>query len=167
MMLTIDPGSPEGDRTETIVVSRVITFVVPAIPVAQPRQRHRIVTTAGRSFATNYTPAKSPVNDFKASVRMAAWQAYSGPPLEGPLSVQIIAVFPRPASKRWKNKPMLRFPKLSKPDADNIAKANLDALNGLLFVDDAQVARLLVEKWLASGDEQPHVEISVGSLETE
>ena len=33
-----------------------------------------------------------------------------------------------------------------KPDADNIAKAILDALNGLAFYDDAQVVYLQVSK---------------------
>ena len=32
------------------------------------------------------------------------------------------------------------------PDADNIAKAVLDALNGVAFADDSDVVELLVEK---------------------
>ena len=34
----------------------------------------------------------------------------------------------------------------SKPDADNYAKLILDALNGVLWRDDAQVVRLFAEK---------------------
>lgn len=33
-----------------------------------------------------------------------------------------------------------------KPDADNIAKAVLDGLNGVAFVDDSQVVALMVKK---------------------
>ena len=35
---------------------------------------------------------------------------------------------------------------VSKPDADNIAKLVMDALNGLAYADDSQVDRLIVEK---------------------
>lgn len=35
---------------------------------------------------------------------------------------------------------------LHKPDADNVAKSILDALNGLAYKDDSQVANLLVFK---------------------
>ena len=33
-----------------------------------------------------------------------------------------------------------------KPDLDNVAKGVLDALNGVAYVDDTQVVRLLVQK---------------------
>lgn len=135
----------------------MITFTVPALPIAQPRQRHRIVNAGGRTFSTNYTPSKSPANDFKATVRMAAAQAYQGPPLEGPLAMTLVCVFPC-KSKR------ARKPKATRPDCDNLAKCAADALNGLLYVDDGQIVRLHVEKWHASGTEQPHVEILIEPL---
>lgn len=47
----------------------MIVMNVPGVPVAQPRQRHRVI--AGN--VSNYTPASSPVNAFKATVRLA-WQ---------------------------------------------------------------------------------------------
>lgn len=135
-----------------------ITFTVPAVPVAQPRQRHRVVTSGGRTFAQNYTPAKSPVSEYKATLRLAASQAYQGPPLEGPLSVSLLFLF-NAKSKR------ARKPKATRPDCDNLAKSTLDALNGLLFIDDGQVVKLAIEKWHADGTEQPHVLVSITSLE--
>lgn len=33
------------------------------------------------------------------------------------------------------------------PDVDKVARAALDALNGVAFADDRQVSRLIVEKW--------------------
>lgn len=38
-------------------------------------------------------------------------------------------------------------PNLVKPDVDNIAKAVLDALNGIAYDDDSQVVELTVKKW--------------------
>lgn len=138
-----------------------IQFSIPAIPVGQPRQRHRIIEANGRTFAQNYTPAKHKVNDFKATARMAATQAYSGPPLDCPLRMTVAFVFPRTAAQTWKRRPMPRLPHAKKPDRDNCEKALLDALKGLLFVDDAQVCCGEVSKWIAAGDEQPHVEILI------
>jgi Holliday junction resolvase RusA-like endonuclease len=130
-----------------------ITFTVPAVPVAQPRQRHRIATSGGNQFVKNYTPAKHKVNDFKASVRMSAHAAYQGPPLTGALRVVLSFIFP--------TKRKSRVPKATKPDGDNLAKSVLDALNGLTFKDDGQVYDLRVEKWHAAGDEQPHVVVTI------
>jgi Holliday junction resolvase RusA-like endonuclease len=121
---------------------RVIRFSVPAVPIAQPRQRNRLVTANGRTFTQNYTPGKHPVQDFKSTVRLAAGEAYDGPPLQGPPSLSVTFVLPRPQRLRWGNRPMPRCPHASKPDVDNVAKALTDALNGLLWRDDSQVAEL-------------------------
>jgi Holliday junction resolvase RusA-like endonuclease len=69
-------------------------------------------------------------------------------------------VFPRPKSMVWKTKPMPRCPKATKPDADNVAKAALDALKAI-WHDDGQAAQVLIEKWIASGHEQPHTTIRI------
>ena len=139
----------------------MITIEVPAVPVAQPRAR---ATSIG-GFARVYEDRKHPVAAFKATVRLAAKVAYQGPPLEGPLSVSIAFVFPRPASMVWKKRPMPRQRHAKKPDRDNCDKAVLDSLKGLLWVDDAQICAGSIEKWIAAGDEQPHVVISVEQLE--
>lgn len=141
-----------------------ITFTVPAIPVAQPRQRHRVLTAGGRTFAQNYTPAKHPVNAFKAAVQLAARQAYTGPPIEGPVSLAMTAIFPRPKRLMWKSRTMLCEWHTTKPDADNVVKAVKDALSGLLWRDDCQVCQLIVDKWIAGGDDQPGVVIQVEKL---
>lgn len=48
-----------------------------------------------------------------------------------------------------------------KPDADNVLKAVLDALNGLAWVDDAQVFSATVRKFVCSGDCMPRCEIVI------
>jgi crossover junction endodeoxyribonuclease RusA len=63
-----------------------------------------------------------------------------------PVSVVIDAVFSRPASHRNKSGVRASAPALPRCDVDNVAKAILDSLTGIAWEDDAQVARLVVEK---------------------
>ena len=141
----------------------MIEFTVPSVPVAQPRQRHRVVVSGGKAFSTNYTPRNDPVQTFKAAVQFAAQQAYSGPPLEGPLRMNLIFVFPRPASVRKKDG-LGRLPHTSKPDRDNIMASCQNALNKLTYRDDAQICAGFVEKWKAAAGEQPHVEVEISRI---
>lgn len=138
-----------------------IEFTIPAVPVAMPRQRHRVMNIGGKHISQNYTPKNAPVQTFKATCRLAAQQAYQGAPLTGPLRMDVEFVFPRISGQIWKTKPMPRLRHAKKPDRDNCEKALMDALRELLFVDDAQVCAGEVQKWIASGDEQPHVKVLI------
>ena len=42
---------------------------------------------------------------------------------------------------------------VKKPDLDNVAKAILDAMNGIVYMDDSQVVGLSVHKFYAEEDE--------------
>lgn len=146
-----------------------IRFNVPAIPVAQPRQRH----ARFGEHIRNYTPTTvgkgayrkpHPVVEFKHAVREASTTAHPDGPLTGPLRIDLVFVFPRPAGMFWKTKPMPRVPHTKKPDRDNVDKAILDAMKSIIFVDDAQVCDGRIQKWIASGDEQPHVEVTIEQL---
>ena len=137
----------------------MIRFSVPSVPVAQPRARASI-----RGNHASVYHAKGPVDAFKASVRLAASEEYSGAPLEGPLLVDCLFIFPRTKAQMWVRKPMPRLWHTKKPDRDNLDKAVLDALSGLLWRDDAQVCDGRVRKIIASGDEQPGVRITVIEL---
>jgi len=59
---------------------------------------------------------------------------------------------------------MPRSPHVGKPDCDNLAKSVCDALNGILWDDDRQICRLVVEKWYAAGDEPIGVDVSVARI---
>jgi Holliday junction resolvase RusA-like endonuclease len=48
-----------------------------------------------------------------------------------------------------------------KPDADNILKAVLDALNGLAYNDDSQIVSARIEKLYS---DNPRVEIVISNL---
>lgn len=136
----------------------MIEFLVPTIPIAQPRPRATALAGRVRVFEAKQA---HPVHVYKAAVTQAARAAYAGAPLDGPLRVTLYCVFPRPASMRWKTRPQVRVWHGKKPDCDNVAKSTLDSLNGLLYRDDSQVASLMVLKVIASGDEQPHVVVTI------
>lgn len=138
-----------------------IRFTVPTIPIAQPRQRHAI---RGK-YVANYTPSKHPVNAFKSCVQMAyAQEANGAPPHDGPVRLTVRFVMPRPKGKIWKNKPMPEYPHTSRPDCDNLLKATLDSLKSLAWGDDAQVWDVRAQKVVASGDESPHVDVTIERL---
>lgn len=128
--------------TETIIAveaSRVMRFTVDILPRGWARAR----TRDGRHYTDADTLAA------KTAVGFAFRAANPGPMLTGPVAVRIVAVFPPP--KATPKRDAFRvfaetLPKATKPDADNIAKLVLDALNGLAWRDDAQVCDLSVRK---------------------
>lgn len=142
---------------------REVVLKVDAVPVAQPRQRHRVIQSGGRPIAANYTPGNHPVNAYKAAIKAAAVKCKSEI-FTGPLRVEMVFVFPRPKSRVWKTKPMPRERHIAKPDADNLFKSAADALNMIAWRDDSQIAETTIAKWYASGDESPHVEIKITEL---
>lgn len=142
----------------------MIEFTINAVPVAQPRQRHRIVTTGDRTFAQNYTPARDPVNAFKASCQIAASMALTSP-LTGPVQLWLSFIFPRPKSLTRKRGANPRVWKASKPDADNLQKSLCDALNGIAWVDDSQICWVTAQKLIASADELPRVIVRINECQ--
>jgi len=76
---------------------------------------------------------------------MAAWPRA---PITGPLAVRVVANMPIP--KSWSKSKQFdartgQLAHTTKPDADNILKI-LDALNGIVWIDDAQITMASVEK---------------------
>jgi Holliday junction resolvase RusA-like endonuclease len=135
-----------------------IVLHIPAVPVAQPRQRHAI---RGK-HAVSYLPKEHPVHVFKAACKMTLRESYQGAPLTGSLTVQIEFVMPRPERlNKKKLAPWGRAPHVQTPDADNLIKSTFDALNELAWVDDSQVTELLVSKVHAARDESPHVRMVI------
>jgi Holliday junction resolvase RusA-like endonuclease len=114
---------------------------IPGEPIAQPRVK---VSTKG-GFARAYTERDHPIHAYKQAIRLAYVNA-GGEVLEGPVSIKIVCWFERPKSHS-KKRQQDPEPKITKPDSDNLAKANLDALNEIAYNDDGQVYRLTVEKW--------------------
>ena len=115
------------------------SLVVHGKPHGQPR--HRLGGRPGRR--TLYQPHRA-AEEWKLKINHD--YAVSDNPHFGrePLTVQLVFFFDRPKRKKL---PAGMVPYTSKPDCDNLAKAVLDALNGVAWHDDAQIFNLLVEKW--------------------
>ena len=53
-----------------------------------------------------------------------------------------------------------------KPDIDNVTKSVLDALNGVAYKDDTQVAEVSVRKWWTAGSDRIDVRIEKAEVGT-
>lgn len=132
-----------------------VCFTVPGTPKSQPRPR---VSKNGGVFNPKSADA------YKACCQLAASQAMQSP-LDGPVYLSVVAVFPRPQKRNGrKHQSDGRYRHTQKPDADNVLKAIKDALNGIAWQDDKQVCELRMLKWVAADSEQPHTEIQLFQL---
>lgn len=121
-----------------------VSFSVPGVPHGKGRPRF----ARRGSFVNAYTDAKTA--SYENLVKVLAMQAMGDKePIPDPVHVYInISICP-PAS--WSNKKRdlaLRsdiYP-TGKPDIDNVAKGILDAMNGVVYLDDKQVVSLQVKK---------------------
>jgi Holliday junction resolvase RusA-like endonuclease len=130
-----------------------LAFRVDGEPVAQPRHR---IASRGR-FATAYIPKSHAIHGWKYAIEEAAREEaerVGWVPLKGvALAVSMVFSFERPKSNttQWHTQ---------RPDLDNLAKAVLDALHGIAFLDDAVVDEMKLRKqWR----EKPGLWVEVGS----
>lgn len=157
-MVKIPPLTNESTNVDA---STAIDFVVDYLPIAQPRQRHSIRGSGQQARVVNYTPSGHAVNTLKALAARAARGVWIWEPTREAVRINLLFVLPRPATRTWKTKPMRREWMTSKPDLDNLAKAILDALTGVLYADDAQVVDLRLAKVIAAGGEAPRVAVAM------
>lgn len=129
----------------------IIKFNVVGVPKGQPRPR----AFAFHGRARIYDPGTA--EGWKSEIARAAKHHLPKEPLEGPLRVSIEFRFPRPKShfRKVKGQGVLKDDAAvfhaGKPDADNAAKAVLDAMTTLGFwKDDSQVAILSLAKTYAA-----------------
>lgn len=132
-----------------------VMFNVDCNPVGKGRPRFR----RQGNFVRTYSDKKT--LDFEDLVRQAAIRAMgSSEPLETPVAVYCYVRI-APASS-WTKKRLQAclngFERPKKPDIDNLAKAALDAMNAVVYKDDAQVVSLHATK---KYDINPGIEILV------
>lgn len=128
---------------------RIWTFCVSEEP--QGKARPRFART--RNGVRTYTPNKT--MSYEQRVQLAYRGKYKEEPTEKPVSVYIQANFKIPKSWSKKKKEQVAlgvYRPTKKPDADNIAKAVCDALNGIAYKDDSQIVHLVVDKFYSDGD---------------
>ena len=129
----------------------MICFVINSPPVAQGRGRSVCLTCQTRGKLKGirvYDPKKS--GQYKSLVAQKARLAMKAHGVRdimcGPLRVEIHVYFAVPKSKERKRTPVKAEHHAAKPDCDNLAKAVLDGMEGICFLNDSQVADLRVKK---------------------
>lgn len=132
----------------------IIEFYVPSEP--RGKERHR----TGK-YGT-YTPSKTV--KYEKEIQKAFRSYWDIPelpfPAKTPVTVFIAAYYKIPKSESKKTKAKMVINKIrptKKPDADNIAKIVMDALNGVAWKDDAQVVNLQVYK--AYVPDEPYIHV--------
>ena len=114
----------------------------------KPKERPRATVVGGH--ARIYTPKTT--EDYEKKIRSAWTKANGNQPLTGPVIVRIHLGMPIPKSTTKAMKVKMLEKKVvpvTKPDIDNLAKSILDAINGVAYKDDNQIATLLVKKFYA------------------
>lgn len=145
-----------------------IEFTVYSVPVAQPRQRHRIFRSkSGVLLAGNYIAKRDPVNLYKFQVSETARQYMNDEKLwEGPLGIQLKFYLPRPqkldASKKSNPAATWHF---GQKDIDNLYKSVTDALTGVIYRNDGQICDAVVQKFYHERDRMPRVYLKIWKME--
>jgi Holliday junction resolvase RusA-like endonuclease len=137
----------------------VIRFSITCVPPSVTAQQKRMQFQNGRPKF---------FHDARMEREAATWAFLLAPyvppaPLAGPLELTIVMVYPH--LKTTAKRDVLKvLPKTSKPDCGNAAKHLEDLLAKMRFMaDDAQVARLVLEKWRGP-DRQVGIRIRLRSL---
>jgi Holliday junction resolvase RusA-like endonuclease len=150
---------------ETILQRQhIATFRADGMPKGQPRPR--AFSRGGR--ASVYDPGTA--EGWKSCVAVAAKDLRGGA-IHSPLSVTMTFYLPRPKSHYRSNGALKPTAPVyihdSKPDADNLAKAVLDALTTIqVWQDDDQVCELTVRKyWEQPGTHQPGCVVRIQEMQ--
>lgn len=138
-----------------------LKITVPGDPVPKGRHRARIVQPRHKpAFIHFYQDSET--EKYENHIAMLANIVMGGRGvLLGPLELRIIAYVPIP--KSWSEKMKQRcvdgvMRPVTRPDGDNYEKAALDALNGIVYKDDAQIVEM---RWSKRYDHNPRLEIEV------
>lgn len=127
------------------------TFTVPGPPVGKQRPR----------FADGHVHTQAPTRLYEATVQLAALAA--GIRME-PGTFEVTIVWARQVTASWsKRKRAAALAQVyapGMPDLDNVAKALLDALNGIAYADDRQVAKLTISRIYVESESSVRVEIT-------
>lgn len=128
-----------------------VYFVVPGTPVPQPRARHGL----GRDGRVHHwVEAGHPVIAFRKATAAAARAAY-GPAPPSEATLYLFALF------AFRGRHCGFTEHACRPDLSNILKAVEDALNGIIYKDDAQVECVDVRKVRLPRGHEPFVYVEL------
>lgn len=132
-------------------------FTVPLPPKGQARPRMAVV--AGHAHTYKHDSDR----DREGAVAYFARAALGDVVLDGPVALEVTAVFARPKRLLTRKAPQGRIPHTSRPDLDNQVKLIADSLKSF-WHDDAQIAEVVARKVYGAIGEQAHTEVTVRTL---
>jgi Holliday junction resolvase RusA-like endonuclease len=115
----------------------MISFVILGTPVAKGRPR---ISTRG-GFARAYTPKATRNAEANIRVQIINQLPEGFKPLQNAISVELIIGKVKPTGTPKK----VIYP-IKRPDLDNYIKSLFDAMNSIVFNDDAQIVELRAVK---------------------
>jgi Holliday junction resolvase RusA-like endonuclease len=128
----------------------VISFIVLGQPIPQGSKR-----LFGKALVESNQATLKP---WRQEIALAAHHAMLGGPWREAVAVRLAFFLPRPkmhfGSGRNSSqlKPSAPTVPATRPDIDKLSRAVLDALTGIVFSDDAQVADLQAHKFFADAE---------------
>jgi len=129
---------------------------IPGAPVAWQRSRQN-----GRGRRVRFFEAPH-VAAWRRRIRAGLVTAMRGREMfTGPLSMSVTAIHPPLSGDRRVRRPSPFKWKATRPDVDNLAKIVMDAAQGIVFADDAQVCELIARKVHERQDGPPGVLVVV------
>lgn len=149
-----------------------ISFFVSGVPKGQPRPRAFARNMGGGKFVARVFDSGT-AEAWKSAVAAEAAQHKPAAPISGPVRLRIRFFMPRARSHFVGGKPERGLKTgapthhVGTPDADNLAKAVMDALTqcGWHWRDDAQVAVLTVVKAYSESCTTGGAMIEIGEVE--
>jgi len=142
----------------------MIRLIIPGEPQAKGRPRFfPIRTKAGRTFSRAVTPERT--RSYETFIKELFVVAYPGfVPMTGALSIEVDAYLGIPKSTSRKRREGMEggfiVPE-KRPDVDNILKSAGDALQGLAFLNDSQIAEAIICKRYSA---RPRMVIRIGPV---
>lgn len=138
----------------------MISFTVMGTPIGKARAR----TVMQNGFSHSYTPRKTV--EFEQAVAQTYKNVCRGAqmPENAPLKMRAICYMPIPKSTPKRLRELMASERVyhtKKPDASNILKSIEDAIVGMAYKDDSQIADTRAIKYYS---ENPRVEVSIETL---
>ena len=127
----------------------------------QPKGRPRF-TKSGHA----YTPKKTRDAEDKIKLMLQiASSIHTKLPITTAIQIVLNFYLHRPKRLQKKSSPIEAIPHDKRPDLDNLIKLVIDAANGIIFIDDAQIFEIVANKWYCEIDNEPRTKIEVWANE--
>ena len=130
-------------------------IVLRIIGLPVPKGRPRSFRVGG--FLGHYTPKRTA--EWEKYVRLQARQQYKQAPLDCPIKIEVEFYLPRP-----KSLPKKYVYHAKKPDLDNLNKAILDSLEGIIYTNDSRICQIVSRKNYASSRSEVGVVIRITAV---